>query len=70
VEVGDLVRMRGGLPESGVVLSTECDGKALGYRCIGESTRPLIERVQVHWIDDAETTWEPVKWLEIVSASG
>ena len=42
MEVGDLVRMRGGLPESGVVLSTECDGKALGYRCIGESTRPLI----------------------------
>ncbi len=67
MQVGDLVRMRGGLPESGIVLSTECDAKVHGFRAIGETTRPLIEPVQVHWIDDAETTWEPVKWLEVVS---
>ena len=69
MQVGDLVRMRGGLPESGIVLSTECDAKVHGFRAIGATTRPLIERVQVFWIDDAEATWEPVKWLEVVSAS-
>jgi len=67
VQVGDLVRMRGGLPESGIVLSTECDAKVHGFRAIGATTRPLIERVQVHWIRDAEATWEPVKWLEVIS---
>ena len=70
MQVGDLVRMRGGLPESGIVLSTECDAKVHGFRAIGATTRPLIERVQVFWIDAAEATWEPVKWLEVVSASG
>jgi hypothetical protein len=68
MQVGDLVRMRGGLPALGIVLSTECDGKALGYRCIGDSNRPLIERVQVHWVEDAEVSWEPIKWLEVISA--
>jgi len=67
MQVGDMIRTRGGLPESGIVLSIECDAKVDGFRAIGETTRPLIERVQVHWIDDAETTWEPVKWLEVVS---
>ena len=67
MQVGDLVRMRGGLPASGIVLSTECDAKVHGFRAIGATTRPLIERVQVFWIDDAEATWEPVKWLEVIS---
>ena len=70
MQVGDLVRMRGGLPESGIVLSTECDAKVHGFRAIGATTRPLIERVQVFWIDDADATWEPVKWLEVVSEGG
>ena len=74
MKVGDLVTMPGSCyrdnrdtPAMGVVVSTECDAKVHGFRAIGETTRPLIERVQVHWIDDAETTWEPVKWLEVVS---
>ena len=70
MQVGDLVRLRGGMPESGIVLSTECDAKVHGFRAIGESTRPLIDRVHVYWIEDAEATWEPVKWLEVISGRG
>ena len=70
MKVGDLVHMPGSIePARGVVLSTKCDGKALGYRCIGESTEPLISRVKVYWIEDAEASWEPVKWLEVINPS-
>jgi len=58
VQVGDLVRMRGGLPEIGVVLRTNPEGYQHRYG-----------RVEVHWIEDSETTWEPVKWLKVVSSS-
>ena len=51
MQVGDLVRMRGGLPASGIVLSASSN------------------HAKVYWVEDAESTWEPVKWLEVVSAS-
>ena len=60
MQVGDLVRMRGGLPATGIVLRTKPDG-------INRGT-PHI-RVKVCWIEDAEVSWEPKKWLEVVSAS-
>ncbi len=71
MKVGDLVTFPNSVaaPQTGIVLSTKCDGKALGYRCIGESTEPLIGRVKVYWIEDAESSWEPVKWLEIINPS-
>ena len=67
MQVGDLVRMRGGLPASGIVLR-QCNGEGKGFTPIAGADRPTIKRVEVFWIDDAEATWEPVKWLEVVSA--
>jgi hypothetical protein len=58
VQVGDLIRMRGGLPASGIVLRTKPDG-------INRGTTHT--RVKIYWIEDGEVSWEPVKWLEVVS---
>ena len=60
MQVGDLVRMRGGLPATGIVLRTKPDG-------INRGTSHI--RVKVCWIEDVETSWEPVKWLEVISPS-
>ncbi len=59
MKVGDLIRMRGGLPATGIVMRTKPDG-------INRGT-PRIERVKVCWIEDGEVSWEPIKWLEVVS---
>ncbi len=59
MQIGDLVRMRGGLPASGIVLR-QCNGEGKGFL-------RHTHRVEVFWIDDAEATWEPVKWLEVIS---
>jgi len=62
VQVGDLVHMPGSIePATGIVLRTKPDG-------INRGT-PRLARVQVYWIEDAEASWEPKKWLEVVSAS-
>ncbi len=58
MQVGDLIRMRGGLPASGIVLRTKPDG-------INRGTTHT--RVKIYWIEDGEVSWEPVKWLEVVS---
>ena len=42
-----------------VVLQTKHDG-------INRATSD--KRVRVHWIQDNERSWEPVKWLEVISA--
>ena len=62
MKVGDLVRMRGGLPASGIVLQTKPDGDMFKGR------RTSHSRVKIFWIQDAEVSWEPVKWLEVISA--
>ena len=59
MKVGTLIRMRGGLPASGIVLRHSDGGVE----------RPTIRRVEVYWIEDGEVSWEPVKWLEVVSES-
>ena len=62
MQVGDLVHMPGSIePATGIVLRTKPDG-------INRGT-PRLGRVQVYWIEDAEASWEPKKWLEVVSAS-
>ncbi len=68
MQVGDLVRMAGSCyrdksdaPATGIVLRTKPDG-------INRGT-PRLTRVRVYWIEDAEASWEPKKWLEVVSAS-
>jgi len=58
VQVGDLIRMRGGLPASGIVIQTEpTEFKG----------RTSQVRVKIFWIQDTEVSWEPVKWLEVIS---
>ena len=57
VKVGDLVIMPGAVsPATGIVLRLE-EGEL-------NSRHP---RIQVYWIEDAEASWEPKKWLEVVS---
>ena len=58
MQVGDLVSMPGAIEKiTGIVLRTKPRG-------------PLqIGRVQVYWIEDAEASWEPVKWLGVINAS-
>ena len=58
MQVGDLVKMPGAIENiTGIVLRTKPRG-------------PLqIGRVQVYWIEDAEASWEPMKWLAVINAS-
>ena len=68
MKVGELVRMRGGLPAMGIVLR-HCKDESKAFTRIGSVERPTIKRVEVYWIEDAESSWEPVKWLEAVNPS-
>jgi len=62
MQVGDLVTFPNSVaaPQTGIVLQTKPDG-------INRGTRHI--RVKVYWIEDAESSWEPVKWLEVISRS-
>ena len=56
MQVGDLVCMPGSIDSiTGIVLRI----------------KPMYERqkdrVQVYWIEDAEVSWEPEKWLGVIS---
>ena len=62
MKVGDLVKMPGSIePITGIVLRADGTGVVRG------TVRP--NRVQVYWIEDGEASWEPKKWLEVISAS-
>jgi len=57
MKVGDLVHMPGSIePVTGIVLRVPRD--------FGDGPAP---RVEVYWIEDAEATWEPKKWLEVIN---
>jgi len=57
MQVGDLVHMPGSIePTTGIVLRAP--------RGTDDGPQP---NVQVWWISDAESSWEPVKWLEVIS---
>tara|TARA_Y100000592_G_scaffold524_1_gene866 strand:+ start:9441 stop:9620 length:180 start_codon:yes stop_codon:yes gene_type:complete len=59
VQVGDLVIMPGSIdPITGIVLRVKSDGY-----------QHRLNRVEVYWIEDGEASWEPVKWLEVISSS-
>tara|TARA_Y100001938_G_scaffold136451_1_gene199342 strand:- start:388 stop:546 length:159 start_codon:yes stop_codon:yes gene_type:complete len=45
-------------PATGIVLREKPDGEKHG-----------LGRVEVYWIEDAEASWEPKKWLEVISES-
>ena len=64
MKVGDLVKMPGTMHRDdaeviGVVTRTKPDG-------INRGT-PRIRRVQIYWVQDKEYSWEPAKWLEVIS---
>ena len=66
MKVGDLVEMPGTMHRDdaeviGVVTRTKPDGINRGA--------PSIRRVQIYWIQDKEYSWEPAKWLEVISES-
>ena len=59
MQVGDLVIMPGSIePATGIVLRVNTDGYQHRY-----------DRVEIYWIEDGEASWEPQKWLEVVSSS-
>ena len=61
MKVGDLVIMPGSIePVTGIILRM----KSNDWR-----GRPERTRVEVYWIEDAEASWEPKKWLEVISES-
>ena len=64
MKVGDLVKMPGcflgaGSEAIGIVTNTTPDG-------INRGT-PHLYRIQIYWIQDKEYSWEPRKWLEVIS---
>ena len=72
MKVGDLVTMPGTFqPTTGIVLREETPECAtyLGDARFIDTDNPRLNRVEVYWIEDAEASWEPKKWLEVVSAA-
>ena len=62
MKVGDLVTMPGTIHAvTGIVLRV---GQSTSYRAVNHRTR-----AKVYWIEDAEASWEPKKWLEVISDS-
>ena len=67
MKVGDLVHMPGSIePTTGLILREDC---VKGFTPIGGVERPTIRRVEVYWMEYAESSWEPVKWLEVINPS-
>ena len=61
--MGDLVIMPGSIESArGIVLQTTPDGDVFRGR------RTSHSRIKIYWIEDAEVSWEPMKWLEVISA--
>ena len=67
MKVGDLVHMPGSTePTTGIILREERIRVGLGFH---DADNPRVNRVEVYWIEDAESSWEPVKWLEVINPS-
>ena len=72
MKVGDLVHMPGSIePTKGIVLREENPEDApRGFTALFHDTdNPRVKRVEVYWINDAESSWEPIKWLEVINPS-
>tara|TARA_B100000287_G_scaffold214780_1_gene202649 strand:- start:595 stop:783 length:189 start_codon:yes stop_codon:yes gene_type:complete len=62
MKVGDLVHMPGSIGDTkGIVLETNPDIKT--------GIPKSFNRVKVYWMCEAEASWEPVKWLEVINPS-
>ena len=72
MKVGDLVHMPGSIePTTGIVLREEDpeDAPRAFTPRFHDTDNPRVKRVEVYWINDAESSWEPIKWLQPVESS-
>ena len=70
MKVGDLVKFPCDRGEPmGIVLREERPEDAPRTKRFHDSDNPRVKRVEVYWIEDAESSWEPVKWLEVINPS-
>ena len=62
MKVGDLVHMPGSIGDTkGIVLETDPGIKT--------GVPKSFNRVKVYWMGEAEVSWEPIKWLEVINPS-
>ena len=72
MKVGDLVHMPGSIePITGIVLREEDPEDApCGFTPrFHDTDNPRVKRVEVYWIEDAASSWEPIKWLKVINPS-
>ena len=72
MKVGDLVHMPGSIePITGIVLREEDpkDAPRSFTPLFDDTDNPQVKRVEVYWIEDAASSWEPVKWLKVINPS-
>ena len=72
MKVGDLVHMPGSIePTKGIVLREENPEDApRGFSArFVDVDNPRVKRVEVYWISEGESSWEPVKWLKVINPS-
>ena len=72
MKVGDLVHMPGSIePTNGIVLREENPEDApRGFSArFVDVDNPRVKRVEVYWISEGESSWEPVKWLKVINPS-
>ena len=67
MKVGDLVHMPGSTePTTGIILREERIRVGAGFV---DTDNPRVHRVEVYWIEDAASSWEPIKWLKVINPS-
>ena len=72
MKVGDLVHMPGSIePITGIVLREEDPEDApRGFTPrFHDTDNPRVKLVEVYWIEDAASSWEPIKWLKVINPS-
>jgi len=67
MKVGDLVHMPGSIkPTKGIILREERIRVGAGFV---DTDNPRVHRVEVYWISEGDSSWEPVKWLKVINPS-
>ena len=72
MQVGDLVTMPGTIySTTGIVLrEEEPEDASRGFTPrFHDTDNPRVKRVEVYWISEGESSWEPVKWLKVINPS-
>ena len=72
MKVGDLVHMPGARSATtGIVLREEDPEDApRGFTPrFHDTDSPRVKRVEVYWISEGESSWEPKKWLKVINPS-